>query len=266
VSKRVLITFGGVAYDEQVARQRRFVEFDKSGGMIDEHRVYDDAWLMTTPFYELNRWIFEREPQHGFGFCSWKPYIIGHALAHYCEPGDVVLYLDGDTFPVADLSALFEYTERHGMMLFEEQGCINRQWTKADCFHAMGCLNLPQYYNASQACGRFSLYRAGDYRVQQFLMEWQAYSLNPSCTFHEKSSVLGVLDDPTLYKNSCEQSVLGNLAVKYGIPTHRTPDQNGWPVHEDGRYKPEDAYPQLFCQQWRSGNILDRTGSRFRNV
>jgi hypothetical protein len=272
MSKRILITFGGVAYDEQVARQRGFCkDVALAAGIVGnvepiEHRVYDDAWLMTTPFYRLNKWIFDREPQHGFGFCSWKPYIIKHALAHYCQPGDVVLYLDGDSFPVADISCLFEYAEREGIMLFEEQGCINRQWTKADCFHAMGCLNQPHYYDAPQACGRFSLYRAGDYRVEQFLAEWQTYSLNPSCTFHEKSSVLGVLDDPTLFKNSCEQSVLGNLAVKYGIPTHRTPDQNGWPVHNNGTYKPEDAYPQLFCQQWRSGNILDRTGSKYRNV
>jgi hypothetical protein len=265
--KRILITFGGKAYDEQVRRQRQFCEIHEI-----EHRVFDDAWLMTTPFYSLNRWIFDREPQHGFGFCSWKPFIIEYALHCFCTTGDVVLYLDGDTYPVADLSFLYDYTAREGMMLFEEQGCLNRQWTKADCFFAMGCFDegstIPNsnYLNASQACGRFSLYRAGDYRVQQFLHEWQTYSLNPACTFHEKSTVLRPLDDQTLYKNSCEQSVLGNLAVKYRIPTHRTPDQNGFPVHDEGRYKPEDSYPQLFCQEWRSGNILDRTGSKYRNV
>lgn len=261
MSKRVLITFGGVAYDEQVARQRRFCD-----AVGIEHRVYDDAWLMTTPFYALNRWIFEREPQHGFGFCSWKPYIIQHALHYFCTPDDVVMYLDGDTFPIADISCLFEHAAREGIMLFEEQGCINRQWTKADAFFAMGLPTTPPLLDAPQACGRFSLYRAGDYRVQQFLMEWLTYSINPNVTFHEKSSLLADRDDPSLIKNSCEQSVLGALAVKYGIPTHRTPDQNGWPVAWDGKYKPDDTYKQLFTQQWRSGNILDRTGSKYRNV
>lgn len=263
MSKRILITMGGVAYDEQVGRQRRFCE---AAGI--EHKVYDDRWVLDSPFYALNRWIFDREPQHGLGFCSWKPFIIQHALHNFCSgsSGDVVMYLDGDTFPIADFSMLFDDAQRNGIWLAEEQGCICRQWTKADCFFAMGCLNKREYLEAPQACGRFSLYRAGDYCVRQFLAEWQTYSLNPSCTFHEKSSVLTALDDASLVKNSCEQSVLGNLAVKYGIPTHRTPDQNGWPVAWDGKYKPEDSYPQLFLQQWRSGNILDRTGSKFRNV
>lgn len=281
MSKRILITFGGVAYDDQVERQRSAL-----AGTGIEHRVFDDAWLMRTPFYEFNKWIFDREPQHGFGFCSWKPYIVDHALHYFCAPGDVVMYLDGDTFPVADISCLFDLARNEGITLFEEQGCVNREWTKADCFAAMGVLGQVPYYEATQACGRFSLYRAGDYRVEQFLAEWQTYALNPMCTFHERSSVLPHLDDPAMltgqgYKNSCEQSVLGNLAVKYGARPHRTPDQNGWPVARRGAdgwhqphctcghcatYKPDDDYPQLFLQQWRSGNILDRTGSRFANV
>lgn len=298
--KRILITFGGKAYDDQVARQRSYCQPSQPGpsGVPIEHRVFDDAWLMTTPFFALNRWIFERQPQHGFGFCSWKPYIIEYALRSFCETGDVVMYLDGDTFPIADISPLFDYAAREGVMLFEEQGCINREWTKADAFFAMGLsqrADFRQLLEAPQACGRFSLWLAGDYRNHQFLAEWQTFSLNPSATFHEKSQVLAEQDDPHLFRNSCEQSVLGALAVKYGIPTHRTPDQNGWPQARVGKapvtvetqfsrvggtdwhkpdcdcgkcepYKPEDSYPQLFLQQWRSGNILDRTGSRFRNV
>ena len=309
--KRILLTFGGKAYDDQVARTWKG---SKAASQVhlgyDEVRVFDDAWLMTTPFYSLNRWIFERQPQHGFGFCSWKPYIILAAMRNYCETGDVVMYLDGDTFPIADIGCLFDTAAREGVMLFEEQGCINREWTKGDCFAAMGCAGdagnsniteaqteetLMRFRKAPQACGRFSLWRAGDYRNIQLLMEWQAYALNPMTTFHEKSFFLPQFDSSTLFRNSCEQSVLGNLAVKYGIPTHRTPDQNGWPQARVGKapvtvetqfsrpggtewhkpdcdcgkcepYKPEDSYPQLFLQQWRSGNILDRTGSRFRNV
>ena len=289
MSKRILITFGGKAYDEQVYRQVRAAQEQSIS-----HRVFDDAWLMTTPFYQLNRWIFDREPQHGFGFCSWKPYIIQYALRSFCETGDVVMYLDGDTFPIADISCLFDHAAREGVMLFEEQGCINKEWTKADCFFAMGC-EEQEYLDAAQACGRFSLWRSGDPRVNQLLMEWQTYSLNRNATFHEPSRLLKDKDTLILNRNSCEQSVLGNLAVKYRIPTHRTPDQNGWPVARVGKhpvtvatqfsrpggtdwhkpdcecgecepYKPEDTYPQLFLQQWRSGNILDRTGSRFRNV
>ena len=265
MSKRILITFGGRAYDAQVAKQctaLRCSPYEYSE--IITHFVYDDAWLITTPFYALNRWIFERQPQHGFGFCSWKPFIIQHALHNFASQGDVVMYLDGDTYPIADISCLFEYAERQGVMLFEEQGCVNKTWIKEECFRTMGVAPgwmLPR--DAMHACGRFQLFRKGDYRNDQFLAEWQTYSLNPRCTFHG-GSISGDPDDPSFIRNSCEQSVLSLLAYMYNIPLHRTPDQNGWPV-SDG-YKPEDAYPRLFVQDGARGNVGDLSGSRYRNV
>ena len=253
----MLITFGGFDYDAEVARQSAYCQ---TNGI--RHRVYDDPWLMRTPFYQQNRWIFDRQPQHGFGFCCWKPYIIENALKTVAT-GDVVMYLDGDSYPISDMSPLYELAEREGIVLFEEQGCINSTWTKEECFQAMGCTHHA-YYEAVQACGRFQLYRKGDPRIPLFLSEWQTYSLNPECQFHNGSKP-SILDAPDFVKNSCEQSVLSLLAVKYGIPEHRTPDQNGWPVAWDGRYKPEDAYPQVFHQVGVM-NYGNRSGSRFRNV
>jgi hypothetical protein len=264
---RILITFGGRAYDAQVQKQREYMELHRlatNGDPWIAHRVYDDAWLMRQPFYSENRWIFERQPQHGFGFCSWKPHIIRHALDHFAKDGDVVMYLDGDTYPIADISCLFEMAEREGIVLFEEQGCVNKTWIKQECFQAMHC-DMPYFKNAMIACGRFQLFRKGDYRVEQFLAEWQAYSLNPECQFHGGSRP-GVVDDPSFLRNSCEQSVLSLLAAKYQPPLHRNPDQSGWPVAHDGTYKAEDTYPQLFIQDGRRGNVADRSGSRFANI
>ena len=267
MSKRILITFSGKAYDRQTEKQRNFLLIDNPqharGGV---HKVYDDRWLVTTPFYQQNRWIFDRQPQHGFGFCSWKPYIIQHALEHFAEPGDVVMYLDADTYPVADISCLFKMAERDGIVLFEEQGCISRTWIKGDCFEAMDA--LPCCKDAMIACGRFQLFRKptdDSGRLRSFLSEWQRFSLEPLCQFHEGSRNDDD-DDDSFLKNSCEQSVLSILACQFGIPLHRTPDQNGWPVAHDGTYKPEDQYPQLFVQDGARGNVNDLSGSRFRNV
>lgn len=260
MSKRILITFGGHAYDKQIERQRLEL---RSLGI--EHRVYDDNWLVRSLFFEQNRWIFERNPNHGFGFCSWKPYIILDALERLAEPGDVVMYLDGDTYPVADISCLFEMAEREGIVVFEEQGCVNKTWIKYDCFKAMGVNGLA--WDAMHACGRFQLFRKGDYRNVQFLQEWQTYSLNPECQFHEGSKAeTAWLDHSSFIRNSCEQSVLSLLAHKYAIPLHRTPDQNGWPVAHNGTYKPDDKYPQLLIQDGSRGDVNDLSGSRFRNV
>ena len=272
MSKRILITFGGKAYDAQTKEQSDYVGLHRiahCGGNVDNwiaHKVYDDRWLIGTPFYQQNRWIFERKPQHGFGFCSWKPYIIQHALRH-SGAGDVVMYLDADTVPIADISCLFETAEREGIVLFEEQGCICRTWVKGDCFDAMAVdpLNAQAYGEAMIACGRFQLFKKGEWRNEQFLQEWLTYSLNPRCMFHE-GSFLASNDDPSFLKNSCEQSVLSLLAVKYQIPLHRTPDQNGWPVAHDGTYKPDDKYPQLFQHVGARGDVSDLSGSRFRNI
>lgn len=257
--KSILITFGGAAYDHQTTKTYQFAR--PSNG-VDVFKVYDDAWLVRTPFYEQNRWIFERQPQHGFGFCSWKPYIIQHALTYYADVGDVVMYLDADTYPLADLSCLFEMAFRDDIVLFEEQGCVNKTWIKGECFQAMDAIG---WSDKMIACGRFQLFQKHAYCTQQFLMEWLAYSLNRRCQFHEPS-LNPNLDDPTFIKNSCEQSVLSLLAAKYDIPLHRTPDQNGWPVAHNGNYKPDDTYPQLFVQVGARGNVGDLSGSRFRNV
>jgi hypothetical protein len=262
MSRRILITFGGAAYDRQIEKQHQ----GHWAGWFDRHFVYDDRWLIEQPFYRENRWIFDRQPQHGFGFCSWKPYIIQHALEHFAEPGDVVMYVDADTYPIADISCLFQYTEKVGVMLFEEQGCINKTWIKQECFDQM-CCDYQHYKDATIACGRFQLFKKpllASYSWDHFLAEWQRFSLSPHCTFHEGSKVRK--DDPTFIRSSCEQAVLSILAVKQTIPLHRNPDQSGWPVSWDGKYKPDDTYPQLFIQDGARGDVRNLSGSRYRNV
>jgi hypothetical protein len=258
----ILITFGGRAYDRQIGLQR--VSCEQLG---IHHVVFDDRWLLGTSFYELNRWIFERQPQHGFGFCSWKPYIIEYAIRTFLALHDVVMYLDADTYPVGDIRPLFDMAEKsaQSILLFEEQGCVNKTWIKGECFLAMG--TGPGAGEAMHACGRFQLFQQGPLIVEQFLAEWQAYSLNKRCQFHEGSAELfRDFDDTSFIRNSCEQSVLSLLAHKYDLPLHRTPDQNGWPVAHDGTYKPDDKYPQLFIQDGRRGDTSDLSGSRYRNV
>lgn len=254
---RILITFGGAAYDQQTAIQHQ-ASVDQ--GFI--HRVYDDRWLIGTDFYRENRWIFNRQPQHGFGFCSWKPYIIQHALAR-CEEGDVVMYLDADTYPITDIGCLFDLAQRDGVVLFEEQGCVNKTWIKRECFEQMGAEDAKE---AMIACGRFQLFKKDRWSELQWevLHVWEHYSVDPLCQFHEGSASGD--DDPSFIKNSCEQSVLSLAAWHCAIPLHRTPDQNGWPVAWDGNYKPEDTYPQLLLQVGARGNINDLSGSRFRNI
>lgn len=276
--RNLLVTFSGKAYDETT---RITVERGPSLGNC-EVWVYDDKWLMEqTGYYRTNRWLFDAtsriqdEPtvyRHGFGWCSWKAFLVLSAWDRL-EDGDVALYLDADTYPIAPFAQLFDMCRgENGVLIFAETA-NNARFTKAECMLAMG---LP-VEDGPHACGRFSLWQKGSFLARQMLAEWWAYSINPRCTLWGRSTMRlnasGQLeacgeregDPPEYYRNSTEQSVLSNLGIKYKLPFHRTPDQNG------GNPKPGEApdaewYPQVFEQRWCAGNREDHSGSSFRNV
>lgn len=252
--KKVLVTFGGKAYDPTISMTMQNAAL--SG--VDEVRVYDDAWLLTTPFYEMNRWIFEREPKNHMGHCCWKPYIVMQEMKRLAQ-GDIVLYCDGDTYPIADLSPLFEMAKRDGVVLFEAQGCDNMRFIKRECWHVFNM----EPYPSQHACGRFQLFTVGDWRSMQLLMEWQVYMLNPLCQFDEGSKTMK--DQPEFFRNSADQSVLTMLALRYKIPLHREACQYGYPP-QPGCGQRGDDYKQLFHQEWCTGDRADVSGSKFRNV
>lgn len=272
--KRIYITFGGRQYDETT--ERIVTDAPKFGA--DEVRVYDDKWLMTTEFYELNKWLWSyppmREPgdrrnPHGFGWWCWKPFIMLHAL-QFAESreliergwigGDsaVILYSDGDTFPIGDLRPLYDIAARDGAMFFEEHGWSQGQCCKADTFAVMGCDRL-SIQIAPHATARFFLVRAGSWKVKQFLMEWQTYCLNPYATTWDRS-VLGA-DQPELIEPRAEQAIMSNLVHKYGYRLWRCPDQWGEAQSAD-----RDLYGTVFRQVGQYDKPKSLEGSRFANI
>lgn len=266
--RKVICTFGGAAYDKTT---QLIVENYKRFG-VDECQIYDDAWLLKHPFYELNKWIFEREPKFGMGWCSWKPLIFLEEMKRL-DTGDMVLYTDADTYPISDLSPIFGLCEREEITLFQAQGCLHNRYTKRDCLLVMNS-DVPSRRDTVMACGRFQLFKKGSWRVQQFLYEWLTYNLNPLCQFSDKpefpwpSSVLAPEYD-TFVRHSAEQSVLGLLALKYGALLHREACQFGWPI--DAEYCKQqgiaaDTYPQIFEQVYCAGDRTDMSGSKFRNI
>lgn len=262
--KRIIATFGGHAYDERTQRTYEYCNFYAHGGPY-ELMVFDDRWLIDSCYVDVNRWLFDAwspanvdNPtmvQHGFGWCSWKAFVIMSAFDR-CERGDVVLYMDGDCYPVGRLDPLFERCDAEGGVLLFDENCSSLRFTKGDCFRAMG---MP-IQESPHACGRFSLWQKGPFLPRQMLAEWWAYSINPRCTLWDRS-ILGP-DQPEYFRNSTEQSVLSNLAAKYRIPLHRAPDQGGWPNPE----RRDDWYDQLFVQEFVEADKSDKSGSRFRNV
>lgn len=258
--RRIVATFSGCAYD---ATTRIIVECAPGFG-ADEVWVFDDKWLIESGYVDRNRWLFYAKSQiqgqghyhqHGFGWCSWKSFVIQSAWDRLA-PGDIVLYMDADCFPIAPFGQLFDICASEGGVLLFDETVSNLRYTKAECMLAMG---LP-VADGPHACGRFSLWQKGPFFPRQLLNEWWAYSINPRCTLWGPSSICP--DPPEYYRNSTEQSVLSNLAIKYGIPLHRAPDAPGVPADA-----PDAAlYGQLFKQEWCAGDRTDLSGSKWRNV
>lgn len=233
----------------------------------DDYRVYDDRWLLESGFIAKHQWLWEakytpvgiNQVGHGFGYCSWKPFVILDALTK-AQPDDLILYTDADTYLIADVSPLFEICDREGMVIFEEQGCINRKWIKRDCFIAMGC-DEPKYWDAKHGCGRFQLFKNNPFS-KSFVKAWADHAVMPRCQLHDAGTAPNL---PEFTRHSTEQAVLTLLAHKNNIPLHRTPDQNGWP-HSPNCGQPGDEYGQIFRQEWCDGDRGNLAGSRYRNV
>lgn len=262
---RLYITFGGAQYDNTT--QKIVLNAQRFGA--DTVHVYDDAWLLTTDFYRENKWMWDTPGMRGFGWFCWKPYVILHALQNFCKPGDVVLYTDADTHPIANLWAQYDRCVRDGgIMLFGAEGCSNRQWVKEDCWTVMAARE--QYpgrhaveTDSQHAVARFMLFREGVWRAEQFLMEWLTYCLNPLATTFAPSKLAGSAEWREFQQHRTEQAILSLLAHKYGCHLYREADAFGNAALAQGK---DDWYGQLFVQEGMRLDVTGTPGSRFRNV
>jgi hypothetical protein len=276
--RRIYCTFSGSMYDQTT---QRIVEDAPKFG-VDEVRVYDDRWLMDQEFYHLNRWIFDlksRNEHRGFGWYCWKPFVILTEMERAqwipqwtpdpsgpeANHAPVILFTDADTYPIGDLTPLFQRCkDEDGIMLFAAEGWTQGQSTKRDCMIAMGCDTDRVRHAASYRCrqhatARFALFEVGNWRAKQILMEWLAYCLNPLCVGLEPS-VLSP-EYPEYQEHRSDQSILTDLAHKYGVRLYREADQFG-----DGTDRDRDLYGTMFHQIGCYDQPRTLNGSKYRNV
>jgi hypothetical protein len=256
--KKYCITFGGQAYDSTT---RMIVENAPKMG-ADEVLVYDDLWLTKQDFYQMNHWLWDHHHKRGFGWYAWKPFVIYDALQR-CQDGDVVMFIDADTYPIANFSMLYDICKKDGgIMLFAAEPFKNIGWCKADCFIVMGQLNRLGKIDDQAGVARFMLFEKGKWKATQFLMEWITYCINPLANTFDPS-ILGK-EHQLFQEHRCEQAIMTNLAFKYGLELYREACGGG---EYSGRHR--HLYPQLFLQ--RDPHTENKTreignGSIFRNV
>jgi len=256
--KKIYITFSGSAYD---ATTEKIVQHAPRFG-ADEVLVYDDVWLTGTDFHRHNQWLWQHPGWNGrklgFGWFAWKPFVILDALDRLQE-GDIVLYTDADTHPIADFSMLYDECARiGGAMLFNAYGCDNRYYCKRDAFVVMGQDYPPYTDHRTAGVARFMLFRKGPWRPRQFLYEWLTYAVNPKATTFDASTIAPEL--PGFGEHRTEQAIMTLLAYKYDYKLYREACQFGAAHPED-----KELYGQLFEQVGGTGPRT-MAGSRFRNV
>ena len=257
--RRMYVTFSGSNYDETT---RRIVDDAPKFG-ADEVRVYDDEWLTEQPFRQLNAWLWDHPHKRGFGWYAWKPFIILDALSK-AQDGDVVLFTDADTYPVHDLTALFEICARDGAMLFEASAWMNRQWCKRDCYVILA-QDEAKYHDSKAGVARFMLFQKGPWKPYQFLIEWFTYCVNPLATTFDPSILKEELSG--FREHRTEQAILTLLAHKYGYKLHREACEAGAGAPNDW-----ELFPVLFHQRNMSDvpgatkTTAKNLGSKYRNV
>jgi hypothetical protein len=233
---RRLITFSGAPYEETTAA---IVGNARSFG-VDDVTVYDDRWLTEQDFYRQNAWLWAHPHKRGFGWYAWKPFIIWHALSRLND-GDVMLYVDADTVPIADLGVLFRTCALDGgIMLFASENHWQHEWCKGDCYVVMGQPDM-RYQPLQAGVARFALFQKGPWQTTQFLMEWLTYCVNPLANTFEPSELRE--ERPEFVEHRAEQAIMTNLAHKYGLKLYREACQAGNNIQRD-----RDLYGQLFQQ------------------
>ncbi len=261
MKKKIYITFSGDAYHETT---QKIVEGVPQFG-ADEVWVYDDQWLKEEQkdFCKKVAWAFDHPKKRGFGWYTWKPFVIIEAMKKASE-GDIVLFTDADTYPIADLNVLYETCEKQGgIMLFATSGHNQRKWCKRDCFIVMG-QDEPKYYDTQHGVARFMLFQKGSPAAERFLSEWLAFTCDQRANTFDPSLLGPELEG--FREHRCEQAIMTNLAHKYGHRLYREACQNGDRFSAD-----KDLYPTLFHQDGtvaarHKNSTIPCLGSKFRNI
>ena len=215
--KKVLISFANKEfYEKQKILNESALKFG-----IDEAFSYTDYMLKKTSFYRKNKKILDQEKAPGYGYSIWKPKIILDAIEKIND-GDILFYVDSGAEIISDIQPLVDLCKKQeGILLFNAVN-KNKLWTKKDCFIKMKC-NNEKYWNASIYMGGYQIYIKNKKSIK-FLKENLKY-VQISELVDNSPSITPNFEG--FRRHSHDQSVLTNLAVKYGIKSFRNPSQGG---------------------------------------
>lgn len=183
--------------------------------LIDRVEKYTEKNLDDN-YFRLFEQILDK-PSKGFGFWSWKPYLISRELETLNE-GDVLIYLDaGVEINPRGRQRLTEYLDlvaRQDILIFN-QPAQHRHWTKPDPM----LISNDRHYFRNQAVAGILLFRVCE-KSKRFVQNWLRLSA------YEGGRLL--VDEELPHQGSGkiiahrhDQSVLSRVAFEQGIILRR---------------------------------------------
>jgi hypothetical protein len=195
-----------------IKEQQRINSINTETKVFEDVFSYNREWLESTDFYKENENILSQS--RGDGYWLWKPYIILDAI-NKIEFGDVLFYMDsGDIFS-KNLGKLIEKELKEKEIIIRHTGHIQEEYTKADCFVYMDCIDS-KYYSAVQIeAGVIGIKKTQ--KTIDLINEWLEYAkderiLTDIPNQSEKTNSEIFID------HRHDQSILTNLLVKYNYP------------------------------------------------
>ena len=207
-----LLTYADAHY---ASAQALLVNRAENMGAFDHIVARTRADLIATDFYKTNRDVLDR--CEGGGFCLWKPFLIRRELKEMRD-GDLLLYVDaGDWLEGAgsDLRKTVAEVLQHEDVYLTSGSFRNGDWTKRDTFVRMGC-DSPPYHDAIQVEAGVCAFRASSSSRIAVGMWLGACEDADSLTSDE--NVMGRPNLPGFREHRYDQSILTNLAVRFGWP------------------------------------------------
>lgn len=184
--------------------------------MIDDFRMYDETAL--PPDYLGGFGNLSSASEKGFGFWSWKPWIIHRELT-LMRKGDILVYLDAgcelNTRGLRKFSAYLDWTSQNDLCLFSTE-LPQRFWTKRDA-----SLNQRDHFFRNQIVGNALLAKVGD-RSLQFAQLWLDLASEDNHRLLRDPEINDLDQNKYFIDHRHDQSVLSETAYRLNIPIFPT--------------------------------------------
>lgn len=176
---------------------------------------YTGKWLEDAGFYNLPnaRYILESS-NTGYGFCSWKPYVILKTMDHI-QDGDILFYLDTadyvynpNFYSWVEHLAVDELDGRFFNINYYRHG----DWTTKKCQQVMDCDNDFYYNQRQMEAGSIALIKNEE--NIKFLEEWLYWCMVPDAILKDRNPKEE--NDPGFVDHRTDQAILTNLFYRNG--------------------------------------------------